>query len=240
MNPTFLVIQLPSLQLWSAILLKVVCFKNTQHCLAWHKAGYGSFLRSITMRLMPSFAKVCVSLANIAVTGVLPVLVGYYQPSSFIPTEQKKCSGQQLCLHTAKERLSSGYGIFLFAVLVHLFIYFVGLPEHWLSLESPDHQERDRGCCNAATVTSERVCRTNIKRIRNAIATRASAFFVVALLVFPVAARGPFLRRRRLIYDSSCEFLLGCLPPSRPACLIHALLVQTRRRSWILTRPFHP
>ena len=120
------------------------------------------------------------------------------------------------------------------------FIYFVGLPEHWLSLESPDHQERDRGCCNAATVTSERVCRTNIKRIRNAIATQASAFFVVALLVFPVAARGPFLRRRRLIYDSSCEFLLGCLPPSRPACLINALLVQTRRRSWILTRPFHP
>ena len=169
---------------------------------------------------MPSFAKVCVSLANIAVTGVLPVLVGYYQPSSFIPTEQKKCSGQQLCLHTAKERLSSGYGIFLFAVLVHLFIYFVGLPEHWLSLESPDHQERDRGCCNAATVTSERVSQTNIKRIRSTIATRASAFFVVALHVFPVAARVPISGRRRLIYDSSCEFLPACFPACFPACLM--------------------
>ena len=181
---------------------------------------------------MPSFAKVCISQANIAVTGAFPV--GNYQPGSFIPTEQKKSFGQQPCLHTtAMERLSSGYGIYLFAVLVHTVIYLFGLSEHWISLESPDHQERDRGYCDAATVTSERVCRTNIKRIRNAI-----AFFVVALLVFPVAARGPFLRRRRLIYDSSCEFLLGCLPPSRPACLIHALLVQTRRRSWILTRPF--
>ena len=188
---------------------------------------------------MPSFAKVCISQANIAVTGAFPV--GNYQPGSFIPTEQKKSFGQQPCLHTtAMERLSSGYGIYLFAVLVHTVIYLFGLSEHWISLESPNHQKRDRGCCNAATVTSERVCRTNIKRIRNAIATRASAFFVVALLVFPVAARVPFLRRRRLIYDSKCEFLLGCLLPSRPACLIHALLVQTRRRSWILTRPFHP
>ena len=56
--------------------------------------------------------------------GVLPVPVGNYQPSSFIPTEQKKSFGQQPCLHTtAMERLSSGYGIYLFAVLVHTVIY---------------------------------------------------------------------------------------------------------------------
>lgn len=100
------------------------------------------------------------------------------------------------------------------------FIYFVGLPEHWISLESPDHQERDRGCCNAATVTSERVSQTNIKRIRSTIATRASAFFVVALHVFPVAARIPISGRRRLIYDSSCEFLPACFLACFPACLM--------------------